>query len=241
MTSTETAVSRLTDPDPRLQELTQDQVRALMSPINSGRVKRNRDGFSYIEAWDVKATLIRIFGFGGWSADVVDWRELSREQVPQRNQREGQPKKMNWKTVVAVTLRLTIHQTGATYSEVAIGTSSQPDIDKSFDMALKSGESYALKRCAIDLGTQFGLSLYNNGALADVVRVVFAPGQERNIPWAAPEEISEADIEKQAQIDRAFSVQPRAGSGGHEDSPIEEPESFPEPDADPTDGQHATK
>jgi hypothetical protein len=36
-------------------------------------------------------------------------------------------------------------------------------------MAIKTAESDALKRAAINLGTQFGLSLYNNGATADVI------------------------------------------------------------------------
>jgi hypothetical protein len=36
-------------------------------------------------------------------------------------------------------------------------------------MAIKTAESDALKRAAINLGTQFGLSLYNNGSLQDVV------------------------------------------------------------------------
>jgi hypothetical protein len=36
-------------------------------------------------------------------------------------------------------------------------------------MAIKTAESDAIKRAAINLGTQFGLSLYNNGSLRDVV------------------------------------------------------------------------
>jgi hypothetical protein len=36
-------------------------------------------------------------------------------------------------------------------------------------MAIKTAESDALKRAAINLGTQFGLSLYNNGSPKDVV------------------------------------------------------------------------
>jgi hypothetical protein len=36
-------------------------------------------------------------------------------------------------------------------------------------MAIKTAESDALKRAAINLGTQFGLSLYNNGSLRDVI------------------------------------------------------------------------
>lgn len=37
-------------------------------------------------------------------------------------------------------------------------------------MAIKTAESDALKRAAINLGTQFGLSLYNNGSTADIIR-----------------------------------------------------------------------
>jgi hypothetical protein len=36
-------------------------------------------------------------------------------------------------------------------------------------MAVKTAESDALKRAAINLGTQFGLSLYDNGSRNDVV------------------------------------------------------------------------
>ena len=36
-------------------------------------------------------------------------------------------------------------------------------------MAVKTAESDALKRAAINLGTQFGLSLYQNGSLRDVI------------------------------------------------------------------------
>jgi hypothetical protein len=44
-------------------------------------------------------------------------------------------------------------------------------------MAIKTAETQALKRCAINLGDQFGLSLYRNGSTAPLVRKL-ADGSE---------------------------------------------------------------
>jgi hypothetical protein len=41
---------------------------------------------------------------------------------------------------------------------------------------VKTAESDALKRAAICLGDQFGLSLYNNGSTAPVVRALITAG-----------------------------------------------------------------
>ena len=57
------------------------QYEQLLKPLNDTRVaKRGQAGrqLSYLEAWDVKAHLIRIFGFGGWSADVLESSLASR-------------------------------------------------------------------------------------------------------------------------------------------------------------------
>lgn len=153
--------------------ITPEQLTALTAPLNKARVSE-KQRMSYLEAWDVKATLIRMFGFGGFSAETMDARILRSEQVPQ----VSNANKMNWEVTAQAVVRLTIHQTGAVYQEYAIAGSKQPDFTESADMAIKSAESDALKRAAIYLGTQFGLSLYNNGALADVVSTILAPGQE---------------------------------------------------------------
>lgn len=50
------------------QPITPEQLKVLMSDLNRNRVKsRSQAGrsFSYLEGYDVKATLIRVFGFGG--------------------------------------------------------------------------------------------------------------------------------------------------------------------------------
>lgn len=176
------------------RSLTTDQLKALMGSLNPSRVSRRGQGgrqLSYLEAWDIKAALIRVFGFANFSADVTDSRVLRMERdVPAYNgtgdkrQRrlddEGNPA-FNWSVTAQATVRLHIHLTGATYTETAIASQTGPDVGEVADFAMKTAESDALKRSAIYLGTQFGLSLYNDGGTSDVVRVLLDPDQKENL------------------------------------------------------------
>lgn len=158
---------------PVAQPLTVAQLRALHSNLNPDRVAR-RDGMSYLEAWDVKASLIKVFGYGGFSAECLEAKILRDEQIPQARDAS----KMNWAISAQATVRLTIPQLGAVYTESAIATNKQPDWGEAADTALKSAESDALKRAAIYLGTQFGLSLYDSGRTSDIITTVLSPGQD---------------------------------------------------------------
>jgi hypothetical protein len=153
-------------------KLTAEQYEQLLKPLNSTRVaQRSQAGrsLSYLEAWDVKAHLIRIFGFGGWSADVLG-AELAFEE---------QNEKKQWHVGYRVVMRLTLHgdefAQDPTYTEAAVGSATLPQRGEAHDMAIKTAESDALKRAAINLGTQFGLSLYDNGSTRDVVRGTLRP------------------------------------------------------------------
>lgn len=142
--------------------ITRAQYEQLLKPLNERRVaKRGQAGrqLSYLEAWDVKAHLIRIFGFGGWSWMVEDAILAFEEQN----------EKKQWNVGYRVIGRLQIESLYCTYTEAAVGSASLPSRGEAHDMAVKTAESDALKRAAINLGTQFGLSLYNNGSLVDVV------------------------------------------------------------------------
>lgn len=154
------------------EPLTARQLRTLHNRISNGRVA-TREGMSYLEAWDVKATLIRVFGYAGFSTECLEAKIIREEQVPQSRN----PEKMNWSVTAQATVRVTIHQTGAVYTEAAIANNKQPDWAEAADTALKSAESDALKRAATLLGTQFGLSLYDSGRTSDVVKTVVAPEQ----------------------------------------------------------------
>jgi recombination DNA repair RAD52 pathway protein len=136
------------------------QYAQLLKPLNPARIaKRNQANrsLSYLEAWDVKAHMNRIFGFLNWSADVQE-ASLAFEDQNEKNQ---------WNVGYRVVLRLTVN--GATYTEAAVGSATLPQRGEAHDMAIKTAESDAFKRAAINLGTQFGLSLYDNGSTKDVV------------------------------------------------------------------------
>lgn len=139
------------------------QHQQLLKPLAANRVaKRQQAGrsLSYLEAWDVKAHLIRIFGFGGWS-----WNVVSADVAFEEKNEKGQ-----WSVGYKVHGTLKIHDLGCSYSEAAVGSATLPQRGEAHDMAIKTAESDALKRAAINLGTQFGLSLYNDGSMNDVVK-----------------------------------------------------------------------
>lgn len=181
-------------------KLTQEQYEQLLKPLNASRVaQRNQAGMSlsYLEAWDVKAHLIRIFGFGGWSADVLS-AELAFEDKDEKGR---------WNVGYRVVMRLRLHTDefaeDPTYTEAAVGSAMLPQRGEAHDMAIKTAESDALKRAAINLGTQFGLSLYDNGNRNDVVKKTLVPPlmvtvtdepdmrSEMLLTWAAEAEVSE--------------------------------------------------
>ena len=144
--------------------ITPQQYDQLLKPLNPSRVAQRKGGggksLSYLEAWDVKAHLIRLFGFGGWSADVLETQLAYEEQT----------ERQTWGVAYRVILRLSIPALGCTYTEAAVGSSMLAQRGEAHDMAIKTAESDALKRAAINLGTQFGLSLYDNGSTQDVVK-----------------------------------------------------------------------
>lgn len=148
--------------------LTPKQYETLLKPLAKHRVSSRPQGgkqLAYLEAWDVKAHLIRVFGFCGWSADVLS-AELAFEE---------QDENKRWNVGYRVVMRLRIHETtgdlfgDATYTEAAVGFATLPSRGEAHDMAIKTAESDALKRAAINLGTQFGLSLYDGGNRNDVI------------------------------------------------------------------------
>ena len=139
------------------------QHEQLLKGVNPNRIAKRQGGggksLSYLEAWEVKAHLIRIFGFGGWSWTVIK-ADLAFEE---------QNEKGNWNVGYKVIGRLYVCDLDCDYTEAAVGSASLSQRGEAHDMAIKTGESDALKRAAINLGDQFGLSLYNNGATAPVV------------------------------------------------------------------------
>lgn len=167
------------DPRHELRPLTTTQRAMLLANLNPNRVQSRKapgggnKSMSYLAAWDVRATLIKVFGFGGFSVSAEDTKIIKVEtDLPRPN---GRP--TPFRVTVQVTTSLYIHQLGAIYTGVALASQSGSDIGEVADFAAKTADSDAFKRAAMNLGTQFGLSLYNNGSPQDVVVKVLAPDQ----------------------------------------------------------------
>jgi recombination DNA repair RAD52 pathway protein len=182
--------------------LTQQQRQVLSMKLNPDRVATrtgDRKTLSYLEAWDVKAHLTRVFGFGGWDSELVEYRGafertyMRADFKGQGDQREkvGETEMVEicYTARVALTVKCEHGVPIAYYVEAAAGQANVRADNASrgdaHDNALKQAESDALKRAAISLGTQFGLSLYNNGSTDDVVKAVLVNGYE---PEETPEQ-----------------------------------------------------
>lgn len=155
--------------------VTREQQDALLKPIAKDRVGKDGKGFSHVEAWDIRRTMNEIFGFAEWSADVLDM-ELIFEA----------PDEKNGKTRFSVAYRAQcqIRVGDASYTEWAAGDAINPTRADAHDQAMKTAESQAFKRCAVNLGDQFGLSLYKDGSTeATITEVVGTPhADDEHVP-----------------------------------------------------------
>lgn len=155
-----------------MTRLTEQQVGFLLQPISGNRV-RNLRGMSHLEAWDVRRQLIRIFGFEGFTVETLSL-ELAHERGEQRKKKNSNDTYTAWTIVYRAQVRLTVRDVNgqpiAVFEDAAAGDAvNQPSVGDAHDLAMKTALSQALKRCAVNLGDQFGLSLYNDGSRDAVV------------------------------------------------------------------------
>jgi len=161
----ETAVAEEAPEEPVVtQRLTPAQRRRLLRPLDQGRVKKNPKGYSYIPHNESRAELIKTFGLCGYTLETLDLEQVSL--------RTNDAATRFW-VVYRATVRLTIKdengKTLAVYSASGAGSAqNQPNEGDAVDNAIKGAESEAFKRCAMNLGDQYGLSLYDGGSLESV-------------------------------------------------------------------------
>ncbi|NUT55619.1 MAG: hypothetical protein HOQ03_06520, partial [Thermoleophilia bacterium] len=174
--------------------LSPQQYQYLLQPLNPKRVGKNAKGFAHMEAWDIRRHLTRIFGFGGWDDEILTTELVAQVEYPPQTQ-TGRPR---WTVVYRSSRRLTVRcpdgTTLAIFEASACGDSTnQPSLGDAHDNALKTAESQALKRCAINLGDQFGLSLYD-GESVDAVMIATLVPVEQTEPVPAPPEMPVTDV-----------------------------------------------
>ena len=150
--------------------LAPEQVEVLLRPIRSNRVLLAQ-GQSHVPAYDVVAHLTRVFGFEGWDKQIVSI-DLVAEDAIEKGGRVG------YTVTYRCLMRLSVYDRAGQLVKVvedgACGSANNlPSRGDAHDFAYKNAISYAIKRCAKDLGDQFGLSLYNKGSQkALVVKIV---------------------------------------------------------------------
>jgi hypothetical protein len=170
--------------------LTGEQVELLLKPIHPQRVLQLK-GMSYVEGYDIRAELNRVFGFGRWSLQTLEQSLVCEEQVKTN---AGKPA---WYVVYKSHVRLSIYLPDGHflthYDGSHVGESTHPVRGEAHGNALTNSETYALRRAAINLGDQFGLSLYRKGSLEPIVRwtLVGSPKADTDdVPAVTPEEQS---------------------------------------------------
>lgn len=146
------------------------QIAQLLKPVNPKRVLKDGKRNSHLAQQDVRAHLIRLFGFGSFDIDVTG-PDLVFEQE-RRDDKTGKPNN-RWDVCYRATVRLTVRDpTGKKichYDGTAADTAENQKRGDAHGLAIRSSESLALKRAATNLGDQFGLSLYNKGQLTALV------------------------------------------------------------------------
>ncbi|MFB7452813.1 Rad52/Rad22 family DNA repair protein [Streptomyces sp. NPDC056194] len=206
------------------RDLTPEQVATLLAPINPSRVQTlNRQ--SHVEAWDVRRWLNRTFGFAGWSLETLELACVAQSEIS----------KGRWTVVYRAQVRLTVKAPDgralSSWEDAASGDApNQKAIGDAHDMAMKTALSQALKRCAVNLGDQFGLSLYNDGSRRPVVQWTAVHTTPKDAAEDEPVK-PEPAVEQRATEAPAAEQQPRSSDraepGPWEQAPAEQDETAP--------------
>lgn len=200
---------------------TRQQVEQLLRPINRNRVLQDGKGHSHVSQQDVTAHLIRMFGFGSFDTDVVTVEcVFEHPRTDQNGKATGR-----WDCCYRALLRLTIKdQDGREichYEDGSTATAQNQTRGDAHDLAYKSALSLAKKRAAINLGDQFGLSLYNRGQLTALVMgtLVMPDGEtaEQDVQEGVPQQVSLGNDEVDRDLDggeqAARPAAPRTDTG----------------------------
>jgi recombination DNA repair RAD52 pathway protein len=149
--------------------LTEAQLNILFKPLNPVRVSKREGKFSYLETWDVIAHLGRMFGPDNWDDDTEYGLAFESERV---NSQTGVGTG-KWDVAYHAKCVLTVRDPEGlfvcTKSGVATGSAQNQSRIDAHDLAIKSATSDSLKRAAIKLGNQFGISLYDDGKTDSVL------------------------------------------------------------------------
>lgn len=131
----------------------QSTKEALAKPLDARHVAQREKGgqkLSYVEGWHVIAEANRIFGFDGWTRELVD---LTENTPPTTNQKSN--------VVVSFRARVRVTVGGIVREGTGFGSGIAKDIHDAYESAIKEAETDAMKRAFMTFGNPFGLALYD--------------------------------------------------------------------------------
>lgn len=194
------------------------QIHQLLQPINPNRVLKANNQ-SHLSQQDVTAHLTRILGFGHYQTDILETTLVFEQPTVKIDSNTGKPKPNRWDVCYRAAIRLTIFDDLMRYithwEDVSTGDAENQTRAAAHDLALKSAISLAKKRCTINLGDQFGLSLYNKGQTSALVIGTMVPHE-----WW--KELEDQGEHKQQQGDMQAGVPEQTSLGHTEEEPQRE-------------------
>lgn len=141
-----------------MEKFTDSQISQLSHPLDKAKVcERPGPGgrkLSYVESWDAIDSANRIFGFDGWSRELI-----SRELVNCTEAVSGDNKTKVWSVSYIATVRVTV--SGCVREGTGGGHGEDRKLGMAHESAIKEAESDATKRALMTFGYQFGLALYD--------------------------------------------------------------------------------
>lgn len=143
----------------------------LAKPLPSDIIKsRTQAGarLDYIEGWRAIEVANEVFGFGGWSCEVVSVQVLHSERGGEKG---------NYSHVVRVHARVRVG--AVTRDGIGVGVGAARDAAIAIELAEKAAETDAQKRALKSFGNRFGLALYDKdregvGATREAQRLIDA-------------------------------------------------------------------
>lgn len=187
------------------------QTLQLLQPIHPSRVLLDGKNHPHVSQQDITAHLIRIFGFGSFDIHVKAVECVFEQQ---RTNDKSEPTN-RWDVCYRALVRLTVRNAEGEevcyYEDGSTATAQNQTRGDAHDLAYKSALSLAKKRCAVNLGDQFGLSLYNKGQMRGLVKgtLVLPAGDD-----ADTEDVQEG-VEQQVSLGEHENAYEEADSDEH--------------------------
>lgn len=172
-------------------QFTPEQVALLLKPIKPNRVL-SLQGHSHVSQQDITAHLIRMFGFGNFDIEVIAAELIFEDQRVSDKGVLLNKWDVCYRGMVRLTVRNPEGETVAVYENGSTATAQNQSRGDGHDLAYKSAISLSIKRAAIALGDQFGLSLYNKGQTAPLViaTIVGAEKPDGDVQDQVPQQVS---------------------------------------------------